>query len=138
MRRSDACSTLLTFLDQIASCLLDRCSGIVARVLPVHDTTIPSVFGKSVRDILSKVLGADPSSIGSITLQDRLSNDNFLERDASVSNFLDSCSAEVRSCSVDEKLFEGIVPTIPLVVELNHVEINHMTNFLMNSFVGTI
>ena len=79
-----------------------------------------------------------PSCIGGISRKNRFADDKFLERHSSGMDFLDGSSIEVGSCSLDEEFIICIVLCFDLIVELNHIEIDEISHFFVDSDVGSV
>lgn len=81
----------------------------------------------------------DVSGVGGVFWEAGFSDDNFLVGDSSIFvNLLDSCTSPISVLGINEQQFVGIVGGISLVVELNVVPVDQMSNLSFDGSISSI
>ena len=104
----------------------------------MSNASVPSQLVMSLGSPLPQVSLVDKPRIRHVSPCNRLTNNQFLQRNASGRNLLDCSSVEHVSCSMDKELLEGVVLGVDLVVELDHVEVDHTAHLLIDRDVSSV
>lgn len=117
-------------MHQLGNNSLNDFSIFIWTKLPKHNSWMPFSLLVSPSNSSCQCILIHISSIRSITCEGRLSNHYFLKGNSSITNLLHRSSLEI-STWTHEKLLIGIVCVISLVIKLDIVKVNQITDLLI-------
>ena len=122
---------------KVSSEALNELAVNVARVLPCHDSCVPSQLLLGLGRPLAHLACIDETRVHHVCRCGWLSDDNLALGHSLVHDVL-HCSPGEAACAFNKQLLVRVVLGVALVVELDIVPVNQVSNFLINRYIASV